>query len=596
MIKKETSQIDFSPEELDKLYFTAQYDTLSQKFISIIKILGKANYIDLKPHEQIFIDVFIGKFLYIFSSPDYIVSPVYAIDFIELNNIISNLTAISCYKNTNEHLEALKKIPPSLNNLTKILTLYSARNTVKFDIHELFDMDCRLASVWYYNYFFVDSFPTLIMNNNISEHIKNIDPRLNFVPFNVGQAYFISTYYDTVNDRKLKQIINGSIKDALKNIKITNKPDRNKIAFITNRWVAGDAVYTTCHDHAMELAKDYDITLIQWDNRATSDIELFKEVIDLKIGYRNNQLAFNLSLIKKNNFSLVWFPDIGLNDESIFLSNLRIAPVQVTTYSHTVSTFGSKIDYFIGGKDVEIARDANQNYFETLLLIPGIGLQCVWPDYEKKNIRNETGNLIIDCPWGIMKLNYDILHDLQTIIKWSDKKIIFRFFGGDACNRFNNYIPLKNELISILGQEHVELIPHTPGQKYMEMLETGDITIASYPSGGYNSLINSLFLGKPVIVREGNKAYNRIDAAVLRRLDLDELISYNRDEYIDKIVNLINDDEYRKLLTSKINNMNLKSLLFRDDEAKYFKKAIDYLIENHDKLQQDNSRNPIIIN
>jgi starch synthase len=38
--------------------------------------------------------------------------------------------------------------------------------------------------------------------------------------------------------------------------------------------------------------------------------------------------------------------DIGMNVESRFLSNLRLAPAQVTTNSHPVSTFGSKIDFF----------------------------------------------------------------------------------------------------------------------------------------------------------------------------------------------------------------------------------------------------------
>jgi hypothetical protein len=37
----------------------------------------------------------------------------------------------------------------------------------------------------------------------------------------------------------------------------------------------------------------------------------------------------------------------------LVFSNLRLAPVQVTSYGHSSSTHGSAIDYFIGGEEVE---------------------------------------------------------------------------------------------------------------------------------------------------------------------------------------------------------------------------------------------------
>jgi hypothetical protein len=41
----------------------------------------------------------------------------------------------------------------------------------------------------------------------------------------------------------------------------------------------------------------------------------------------------------------------------LIFSNLRLAPVQVTTYGHSSSTHGSAIDYFIGGEEVEYWRE-----------------------------------------------------------------------------------------------------------------------------------------------------------------------------------------------------------------------------------------------
>ena len=39
---------------------------------------------------------------------------------------------------------------------------------------------------------------------------------------------------------------------------------------------------------------------------------------------------------------------------NIFLCNLRLAPVQVTSYGHPASTHGGLVDYVIGGEEVEL--------------------------------------------------------------------------------------------------------------------------------------------------------------------------------------------------------------------------------------------------
>ena len=37
----------------------------------------------------------------------------------------------------------------------------------------------------------------------------------------------------------------------------------------------------------------------------------------------------------------------------VVFSNLRLSVVQITSYGHSSSSHGSKVDYFIGGEEVE---------------------------------------------------------------------------------------------------------------------------------------------------------------------------------------------------------------------------------------------------
>ena len=81
----------------------------------------------------------------------------------------------------------------------------------------------------------------------------------------------------------------------------------------------------------------------------------------------------DLSKLKENDFQAVYFPDIGMSPHSIFLANMRLAPIQFCSPGHSVSTYGADIDYFITGATVEEPDHPEKNYSERLVLLPERG-------------------------------------------------------------------------------------------------------------------------------------------------------------------------------------------------------------------------------
>ena len=577
---------EFNVSEIIELYLDKKYDELSQKFIDLFNI-------NFDEQDKTSIDLFIDTFLYIFTKQDYILSSRYANDFIHINNMISNLVSISSYGNTDAQLVLLKDLS---NNFCKILTLYSARNMIKIDPEIFFNISTEYASLWYFSYFFLESFSTRIMNQNIVEHINNVNPGLTSSLIMHG-AYFISTYYDTANDRKIKSKVNEFLQDNFKNITIKNTPNKKKIAIITSFWKNFHSVYKSIGCFINELFSDYELTLIHL-GCVTEDIEKDKfEKIKFVylVGDQSGQVSLQTEDLAENDYIMAIYPDIGMGMESIYLSNLRIAPIQVAMYGHPVSTFGSRIDYYIGGTDVEVENLAQENYSERLVLIPGIGAYPVYPNYKRKNIKNKTDAFIINCAWGANKFNYEMILTLKEIIKLADKKVVFRFFPGPALMHSNRFASCKNEIGLYLPKENTELYPSVLYEDYMTIIEEGDLGIDAYPFGGYNTIVDLLYTGKPVITFEGTAAYNRLSSALMKRLGLNELVATNRSEYITKIVDIINNDDYRNYLNEKIKKIDLHDKIFDTDEPGYFKKAVDYLIDNHWKLKDDKIKSPIII-
>ena len=129
----------------------------------------------------------------------------------------------------------------------------------------------------------------------------------------------------------------------------------------------------------------------------------------------------------------------------------------------------------------------------------------------------------------------------------------------------------------------------------MALMEMGDLSADSYPFGGYNTIVDSLYLGKPIVTWEGRRFVNRASSHLLRRVGLGELVATTAAQYADKIINLVSDYAYRQEIAGRIAATDLKARIFDSQEPAFFKKAIDFLIANHSPLAAEASRAPIFI-
>ena len=69
----------------------------------------------------------------------------------------------------------------------------------------------------------------------------------------------------------------------------------------------------------------------------------------------------------------------------------------------------------------------------------------------------------------------------------------------------------------------------------------------------------------------------------------------SREEFKDKILRLSEDPAYRRELSLRITQTDLEAKIAADIDATAFRRAIDYLIVNHESLQADQSHTPIQI-
>ena len=598
---QDSDNIHFNPLELLQNYLSKNYDLLSEQLIHILEHFDQVTYLELVSESHYFVNAFVKNFLYVFTQPDYLLSDRYVNKFIQLNLTISNLVAISDFKTTDPYLEILKLQP---QNYAKILTLCSARNRFQIDRKAFFDASAILASLWYSSY--LEIYRTGLVNRtvyqNLREHIIYNDDRLTDF-YKIDDLYFGATYIDGDSDRLLKAKINQSIQNSqlIKNIVVSNHPNPKKIAVISGFWFPQHSVYRILSECIAALKDSYELTLIHLGDRQLEiDTQYFQEIKYLR--FHNEE--FDISSIQQNDFAAVYYPDIGMNPESVFLSNLRIAPIQICGLGHPVSTFGSEIDYFISGIDAEVTRHPEVNYSERLVLLKGLGVVNNHPNYQPQKVSFGKGEetllnkqfnkqFIINCPWYAQKVNYPLLVLLKKIVQEAKSSVLFRFFSGGGLVRKNDFLPFVKEVEQVLGAEHVCVYPYMPYAEYMAIMEEGDICLDSYHFGGFNVIIDGLYLQKPSVVFEGKRWYCRSGAQLMKKLSLEMLVAKTPTEYTQLAIKLINNQNFRTEIQKRMKQIDLSKIVFQSDNGQDFKKAIDFLLQNHEHLQKDASKTHI---
>ncbi len=579
----------FEPREVLRCYLAGEHDKAIDLCFQTLQACVTSTIAELTPEVKHLINVFVETFLYLLTRPDVVVSRDQTGMLLSAHHVIGNLVALSDFRTTDPQLAILSR---QGRNFGKVVFLYSSLNEQYIDPKQFFDADPEVASRWYATY-------ALGSQSSISErawrnkkrHLAYQDERLKVPDHRIGGILFGATYVDDDLARSLKLKFNADIRRQIGKKTPRLTPKRDRIAIVSGKWWRGTAVHRSISPLVKTLQDKYHTTLVELGTHdEPSDTDGFNDVRSVV----HHDRTLDCKDLRETDFQLAFYPDVGMTTESIWLSNMRIAPIQAVGYGHPTTTGGSLIDFFIGGAEVELAEQAKHFYTERLVLIPGLGAVPVYPDYTPRHVRPDTDRVVINIAWGVAKINYPMMLRLKAIQQRSRRPVAFHFFPGGAANRYCAITVLLREVGEILGSA-ATVFSGRRYTEYMESLEQGHLSLDSYPFGGYNTVVDALHLGNPIITHEGDRYYNRASSAILRRVGLDELIATSEGEYIEKAVRLVDDDDYREDLRQRLLATDLKACLYEDGSAQYFCKAIDYLIENHERLVREGSREPIFI-
>ena len=270
---------------------------------------------------------------------------------------------------------------------------------------------------------------------------------------------------------------------------------------------------------------------------------------------------------------MIYYPSIGMSVWAISMSSLRLAPIQVMTYGHPATSNSPYIDYGIIEEDFYSPGCFN----ERVVTIPANTLRQT--PYELVKVRHKprrTDTIRIGVTAMQVKITWPMMRAIQDIQRRAEKVVEVIFMS--AAYGVGLY-SLSNGIGKLVA--NAEAHERDTYENYMQLLAGCDIALFSFPFGGWNSTIDAMTLGIPMVSFEGEEPHSRSDACLMRRAGLPELlIAHTEKEYADAVLYLM-DDRLRADIARKIRKLNVPRLFFREGKESAFADAFDKIYREH---------------
>jgi protein O-GlcNAc transferase len=252
---------------------------------------------------------------------------------------------------------------------------------------------------------------------------------------------------------------------------------------------------------------------------------------------------------------IIVYPEIGMHAMHQGLAALRLAPVQMAMWGHPVTSGLSTIDYAVVPDALEPA-DAAAHYHEQLLRLPGLGHGLVSPTHPTRNLdlpgvrRAEPDTIEILCAQSVFKLlpAQDAL--FAKILRALPKARLHLtpLVSGEPLTELRVRMGRALALAGVDVAERV--VTHAPMSlaDFVALAGSCDFGIDTIGWSGGMSALDQLPTGLPIVALEGLTMRSRQTAALLRWLDVPEVIARDTDDLVTIALRLGTDPDLRSRL------------------------------------------------
>ncbi len=240
-------------------------------------------------------------------------------------------------------------------------------------------------------------------------------------------------------------------------------------------------------------------------------------------------------------------------DSRLPMFRYRPAPVQITYLGYPNTTGLPTLDYRITDREAE--SEQGTRYTEKLLFMPESFL-C-FGAFADAELRSRTpaadsGQLTFGSFNNVNKLTP------ATIALWS--RILEQVENSRLLIKSRNAVKqsIRDNLYQAfaahgIGPDRIHLEGYCENKRaHLESYNRVDIALDCHPYNGTTTTCEALWMGVPVLTRQGETHASRVSAAILRHIGVEETITGSDDEFVARAVALAGDFERLNTLRRRI--------------------------------------------
>lgn len=372
-------------------------------------------------------------------------------------------------------------------------------------------------------------------------------------------VYMNCSYADRADKHAIKRSINGLIRRKLASAGISDRAaparrgraDKPTLLVVVEWFTQDHSIYRT-HSLTLESARRHfhivGVSLPKYVDEVTKQV--FDEHVEIAPASTLDQVAQIRALAEAKDAQICYMPSVGMFSLTMWLANLRLAPIQLMSTGHPATTYSDAMDGIVLEEDF-VGDPAR--FQERIVALPPDGMPYrPAPKLAEAAARKpqldlrRPGAVNIAVCASLMKLNPRFLSTCLEILRRSRERVFFHFLIGGAYGITS--LQIAPVLQQFLG-ENFRLYPHQNYDRYFAVVQACDFALNPFPFGNTNGIIDVVAAGKLGVCKTGPEAHEHIDEALFRRLGFPEwTIARDIDAYIRAAVRLANDAAERATL------------------------------------------------
>ena len=297
---------------------------------------------------------------------------------------------------------------------------------------------------------------------------------------------------------------------------------------------------------------------------------------DLKNVVLSKNFQKNIEEIQRTNLDIIFFPDIGMSSEFYYLSFIRFAKTQITSWGHPITTGNDSIDYFLSSKLLE-TENSQKKFSEKLILSDYLPMYFYKPKIQKKLLDDQMiKKNVYFCSQNLMKFHPHFDEIIAKILRKDKKaKILFikdknEILSKKIIDRFKKNSLIDFDRINFLGKMSVE--------EYINLCGSSSVLLDTLYFGAGNSFHESMFYGTPTVSMPTENLKSRIVLGAYKQMQIENPPIVNSiDDYVETSVDIANKNPFEMLELKKYFQKQANTHLF---ENKNFLHEINHIFKN----------------